>query len=151
MDRGVAELRTNVDGAVPLHESTGAKALPRLVGAMVVVRAAPGMTAQWLGRLLQCDTARHASAALVPAGSTSEVGSTSNGFTVSIRSGDPEMAREIQRRAALFAHPVQAACNTREYHWNEAWNPGGPGRCMSDCECDGLRTCAAGLCQGNSR
>lgn len=151
MDRGVADLRSNVDGAAPLHEGEGPKALPRLVGAVVQVRAAPGMTAPWLGRLLQCDTARHAAAALVPADARSEVTSTPTGFTVAVLSRDPDLAREIERRAGLFAHPVEAACNTREYRWNEAWNAGGPGRCATDCECDGLRTCTAGLCQGRAR
>jgi hypothetical protein len=50
------------------------------------------------------------------------------------------------------ARPLEAgACNKREYRWNEAWNPEGPGRCSSDCACDGLRTCASGACQGTAR
>ena len=151
MDRGVADLRANVDGTEPITEREGEKALPRLVGAAVQVHAAPGMTAQWLGRMLLCDTARHATAALVPDGAKSEVTSTPVGFTVVVRSKDPELAREIERRASLFARPTQAACNTREYLWNEAWNAGGPGRCATDCECDGLRTCLAGSCQGSAR
>jgi hypothetical protein len=44
-----------------------------------------------------------------------------------------------------------AACNNKEYRWNEAWNPQGAGRCANDCECDGLRTCTAGACQGTAR
>src|SRR5580692_3520691 len=60
MDRGVADLRANVDGTEPITEREGEKALPRLVGAAVQIRAAPGMSAPWLGRMLQCDTARHA-------------------------------------------------------------------------------------------
>ena len=151
IDRGVVDLRSNVAGAAPLRDGEGRKTLPTLVGAAVQVHAAPGMTAQWLGRMLQCDTARHAGAALVPAGARAEVTPTPTGFSVSMRSSDPELAREIGRRASLFAHPAQAACNTREYLWNEAWNAGGPGRCASDCECDGLRTCTAGLCQGAAR
>jgi hypothetical protein len=151
MDRGVADLRANVEAVGPLREADGAKTLPRLVGATVQVRAAPGMTAPWLGRLLRCDTARHAAAALVPDGASAEVTSTPVGFTVAVRSRDAALAREIDRRASLFAHPVQAACNTREYLWNETWNAGGPGRCASDCECDGLRTCIGGRCEGAAR
>lgn len=150
VDRSVVDLRTNVDGAAPLRDG-GGKTLPTLVGAVVQVRAAPGMTAQWLGRLLECDTARHATAALVPAGARSEVTPTPTGFAVTVRSSDPGLAREIERRATLFARPAPAACNTREYSWNEAWNAGGPGRCATDCECDGLRTCTAGACQGTAR
>ncbi len=151
MDRGVADLRANVDAVEPLREREGEKALPRLVGAAVGVRAAPGMTPQWLGRMLQCDTARHAAASLVPSGARSVVTVTPVGFTVAVRSHDPELAREIHRRATLFARPTSAACNTREYLWNEATNLGGPGRCASDCDCDGLRTCLAGACQGTAR
>jgi hypothetical protein len=44
-----------------------------------------------------------------------------------------------------------AVCNNKDYHWNEAWSPQGPGRCANDCECDGLRTCTAGACQGTAR
>jgi hypothetical protein len=151
MDRGVADLRANVDSARAVHEAQGEKAMTRLVGAALQVRAAPGMTAQWLGRLLRCDTSRHGAAALVPVGAKSEVTTTPVGFTVVVRSPDPDLAREIEHRASAFARPMQAACNTREYLWNEAWNAGGPGRCASDCECDGLRTCIAGLCQGAAR
>jgi hypothetical protein len=107
LDREIAALRANVDGAAPLHEG-GAKSVPRLVGAVVQVRAAPGMTAPWLGRVLQCDTARRAAAALVPAGVRSEVTATPTGFEVSMRSADYDMAREIERRASLFARPVEA-------------------------------------------
>jgi hypothetical protein len=151
MDRGVADLRANVDGARAVYEAQGEKAIPRLVGAAVQVRAAPGMTAQWLGRLLTCDTARHGAAALAPIGAKRDVTPTPVGFTVVVRSQDPELAHEIERRVGVFARPAQAACNTREYLWNEAWNAGGPGRCASDCECDGLRTCLAGMCQGAAR
>jgi hypothetical protein len=151
IDQGVAELRSNFDGAGPLREGEGKKTLSSQVGAVVQLHAVPGMTAQWLGRMLQCDTARHGDAALVPAGASAEVLATPTGFIVSVRSADADVAREITRRAALFAHPLQASCNTPQYHWNESLNAAGPGRCASDCECDGLRTCTAGACQGNAR
>jgi hypothetical protein len=68
-----------------------------------------------------------------------------------VRSRDREVAREITRRAALFAHPLLASCNTPQYHWNESLNPAGAGRCANDCECDGLRSCLSGTCQGTAR
>ncbi len=153
LDQGVAELRSNFDGSGPLREGAGtsSKTLPRQVGAVVQIRAARGMTAQWLERMLQCDTARHGDAALIPAGASSEVVATPTGFVVSVRSEDADLVRAITQRAALFAHPPAAACNTPQYHWNEALNASGPGRCASDCECDGLRSCVAGSCQGAAR
>ena len=38
-----------------------------------------------------------------------------------------------------------------DYHWNEAWNPQGAGKCANDCECDGLRNCVSGSCTGEAR
>jgi hypothetical protein len=114
IDRGVADMRSNVDAAGPLRDGEGRKTLATLVGGVVQIHAAPGMTAQWLGRMLQCDTARHAAAALVPAGAGFEVTPTPTGFSVSVRSSDPDLAREIERRAIFFAHPVQASGNTRD-------------------------------------
>jgi hypothetical protein len=150
IDQGVADLRSNFDGAASLREGAGYKTLPTLVGAQVQIRAVPGMTAQWLRRTLQCDTARHADAALVPARAVTEVVGTPTGFTIYVRSTDPELARDIEGRANLFAHP-NARCNTPAYHWNEAFNAGGPGRCTSDCQCDGARTCGGGTCGGTAR
>jgi hypothetical protein len=37
------------------------------------------------------------------------------------------------------------------YHHDEAKNPKGAGSCASDCDCDGMRSCTSGVCQGKAR
>jgi hypothetical protein len=110
VDRSVADLRANVESVEPLRDDPGPKAIPHLIGAVVQVRATPGMTAQWLGRVLACDAERHAAAPscadercpLAPAGASSEVTSTPTGFAVAVRSRDPDVAHQIERRARAF-------------------------------------------------
>jgi hypothetical protein len=106
VDQGIANLRANVDGAAPLHE-VRAKAPPKLVGASVQVLATPGMTPQWIGRIVQCDAERHTSAALVPPGARVEVSPTATGFIIAARSSDHDLALEIERRVSLLAHVAQ--------------------------------------------
>jgi hypothetical protein len=96
-----------VAGVEPLYDGNGPKILPHTVGATVQVRAAPGMTASWLGRVLKCDAARRG--ALVPAGAESEVTPTAAGFTVAVRSRDPDVAQEIVLRARAFAQTAPAS------------------------------------------
>jgi hypothetical protein len=36
-------------------------------------------------------------------------------------------------------------------HHDEAKNAKGPGKCASDCECDGMRSCVSGKCSGKAR
>ena len=40
---------------------------------------------------------------------------------------------------------------TVDYYWDESRNPQGSNRCEDDWQCDGLRQCADGMCQGTSR
>ena len=78
-------------------------------GATVVFRAVPGMTSQWLQRVLDCHLARNAALGhdvpempycpLVPKGARATVTATSDGFAVAIRGDDEATAREILRRA----------------------------------------------------
>jgi hypothetical protein len=107
VDRTVDDLRANVEGVEPLHDGNGPKVLPHTVGASVQVRAVPGMTASWLGRVLQCDAAHRGT--LVPAGAESEVSPTPTGFSVAVRSRDPDVAREIVLRARAFARQPSAS------------------------------------------
>jgi hypothetical protein len=90
--------------------------LPGPRGAVVTFVAVPGMTAEWLQRLVDCHVARNAvlghvdptmpACPLVPRGVTAKVTSTGIGFAVAMRSDDPETAKEILRRArALVAPP----------------------------------------------
>lgn len=82
-------------------------------GARVVFRAVPGMTAEWLQRLVECHLARNAaighdeasrampSCPLTLAGVHARVTSVGNGFAVDMTSadGDERTAKEIIRRA----------------------------------------------------
>lgn len=84
----------------------------RLTGAVVTFRAVPGMTTQWLQRLVDCHLARNAalghmvpempSCPLVPNGASAHVTATDTGFAVAIASDDAATAREIWRRAQLL-------------------------------------------------
>lgn len=97
----------------PLEEavSGGPKGsvLMRTAGAVVTFRAVPGLTPEWLQRLIDCHLARNASRGhvvpempncpLVPKGAAATVRSTGDGFAVSISSSDDATAREILARA----------------------------------------------------
>ena len=93
----------------------------RIAGAEVVFRAVPGMTAEWLQRVVDCHLARNAaighSAAgsemahcpLTPRGAQSQVRSVGDGFAVTIRADDAEASKEILRRAeSLRPRPIAA-------------------------------------------
>jgi hypothetical protein len=79
------------------------------VGARIVLRAVPGLTAEWLQRVLECHLARNASLGhdvpempycpLVPAGVTVEVGSVGDGFAIDVRAVGDEAITEVVRRA----------------------------------------------------
>ncbi len=85
----------------------------RLDGATVVFRAVPGMTAQWLQRVIDCHLARNAALGhevpempycpLVLKGVTASVSPTQAGFAVAIKADSPEVAREVVRRARALA------------------------------------------------
>jgi hypothetical protein len=109
-----------------LTERTGTSKAPsqRTAGAVVTFRAVPGMTAEWLQRVVDCHLARNASLGhavpempncpLVSNGAQARVTSTGNGFAVAIRSDDPATAREILSRAErLRSAPVGSAPATR--------------------------------------
>ena len=91
-----------------LHTSSK-NATSRIAGATVTFRAVPGMTAEWLQRVVDCHLARNAvlghdvpempNCPLVPNGVTARVRSIGNGFAVDIRSDDSTSATEILARA----------------------------------------------------
>ena len=78
------------------------------VGARVIFRAVPGLTAEWLQRIMNCHLARSAALGhlapsmpdcpLVPSGVEARVVSTGEGFAVDIRSKNPKVAKEILAR-----------------------------------------------------
>jgi hypothetical protein len=102
--------REDIASVAPL-ESRGTGKFPavRREGAIVTFRATPGLTAQWLQRIVSCHLARSAAMGhvmpempycpLVPKDVSASVTATDTGFEVAIRSGDPEVAREISKRA----------------------------------------------------
>jgi hypothetical protein len=113
VDRVIDDLRANVQRVEPLRESRdGPKATPRLVGALIEVRATSGQTEQWLGRVLQCDRARHAGpedgSLLAPSSAHAEVTATPTGFAIALRSRDSDVAHEIEQRARAFPRPPAA-------------------------------------------
>jgi hypothetical protein len=92
----------------PLREPDTASGKP--LGAIVTFRAVPGMSTGWLQKVVDCHLARNASLGhvvpempncpLVPNHVTATVGEAADGFTVTIRSEDPDSAREVMSRVA---------------------------------------------------
>lgn len=120
-DRDVSPFAYTEDiaGVEPLTVSRGGGKLPRsevTMGAVVTVRAVPGLTAEWLQRVVDCHVARDASLGhvvpempdcpLVPKGVSAKVTSTGTGFAVEIRADDPDAAADVLARARrLVASP----------------------------------------------
>jgi hypothetical protein len=87
----------------------GKNKVARDVGATVVFRATPGLTSEWLQRIIDCHVARNAAVGhdmpemaycpLVPRGAQATVRSVGDGFAVDVRADDAETAAEIWRRA----------------------------------------------------
>lgn len=108
--------REDIEGVEPLYTALGSKAGgSRAVGASVQFRALPGMTAEWLQRLVDCHLARSAAMGYAMEGMeycplmlkdvTATVTSTGRGFAVAIRSENIDSANEARRRAeALASH-----------------------------------------------
>lgn len=109
-DESPFDHREDITRVDPLYVKEGGKLpLQRLEGAVVVFRAVPGMTAQWLQRVVDCHLARNAALGhdvpemsycpLVPKGVSATVNPSQSGFAIEIRSDDPATAKEILRRA----------------------------------------------------
>lgn len=107
--------REDIASVEPLtvNVSSGKGQYARTEGVVVTLRAVPGMTAQWLQRLVDCHLARNAALGhdvpemaycpLVPKGATARVSGTDAGFAVVIRSDDSQTAQEILRRGRALA------------------------------------------------
>lgn len=105
----------------PLREKAvvGQATSYRTAGADVMFRAVPGMTTEWLQRVIDCHLARNAAVGhpaaslqmidcpLTLHGVQARVRSTGNGFAVAIRADDTETSREILRRAESLRSAVQ--------------------------------------------
>jgi hypothetical protein len=90
-------------------ETNGKHSSTRLDGAVVKVRAAPGVTREWLQRTVEEHMGRMTAGTpmndcpLSVAGATADVSSTGDGFAIAIHSKDKDAAQEILRRATLLA------------------------------------------------
>jgi hypothetical protein len=112
------DLRGDVEATEERSERTSAKPWgERVVGVDVRLRATPGVTPQWLGRLLRCHAATEASGTpcsneacpLALGGVMTTVTTTPTGFVIAIRSDVPAIAHEAARRAGrLFQQPTEA-------------------------------------------
>lgn len=109
-DESPFEHREDIVRVEPLYATEGGKMpVQRARGAVVVFRAVPGMTAEWLQRVVDCHLARNAALGhdvpemaycpLVPKGVAATVRSTHAGLAVEIRSDDADTAKEVLRRA----------------------------------------------------
>lgn len=110
-DESPFDHREDIESVEPLYvgTSSGKLTTKRLDGAIVTFRAIPGMTAQWLQRVIDCHLARNAALGhdvpemaycpLVPKGVTATVSGTQTGFAVAIRGDSQETANEVLRRA----------------------------------------------------
>lgn len=106
--RDIRSVRTLEESPEGDYNSTG---VSRTVGAEIVFRAVPGMTAEWLQRQVDCHLARnagigHARASadmpycpLTLVGVRAIVSSTGDGFAVAVKSDDEGTAKEIVRRS----------------------------------------------------
>jgi hypothetical protein len=114
-DRDISPFEHGVDikSVSQLREETKAggkgQATTRDAGATIVIRAVPGLTAEWLQRIVDCHLARNAAVGhdmpemtecpLVPNGAQAKVRSVGDGFAVDVRADDSKTAAEIWQRA----------------------------------------------------
>lgn len=111
-DTSPFDRREDIVSSEPLQSTgTGGKTGPtqRLVGASVTIKAVPGLTKEYLQRLVNCHSSRNASMGFAMAemascplsvkGANATVESAGPGFRVDIRADDSQAANEILRRA----------------------------------------------------
>jgi len=103
--------REDIESVSPLVEEvkTGKGTTKKEVGATIVFRAVPGLTAEWLQRVVDCHLARAAAVGhdmpempycpLVPKGAKAKVTSVGNGFAVNVSADDAATIAEIKKRA----------------------------------------------------
>lgn len=103
--------RADIQSVSRLQEDTSAGkiSVKRDAGATIVFRATPGLTAEWLQRIVDCHLARNAAVGhdmpempycpLVLRGAQATVRSAGDGFAVDVRADDSATAAEIWRRS----------------------------------------------------
>jgi hypothetical protein len=103
-DEGPFARRERIVGVEELREKTYPKAPPQPVGVAVYVRAAPGVTEQWVGRVIECHLAHRAvvgdriadrDSPLFAEDAKIRVSSTPTAFRVAITSLDLDVARSV--------------------------------------------------------
>ena len=111
--------REDIQSVSPLTETvkSGKSSTQKAVGETVVFRAVPGMTAEWLQRVVDCHLARAAAVGhdmpemgycpLMVKGVKAKVTSAGNGFAVSVSADDAATVTEIKRRAQALAPGAQ--------------------------------------------
>jgi hypothetical protein len=101
------------------------KAPLRPFGVAVTIRATPGMTEQWLGRIIQCHVAHHAAVGtsadnqaspLLTDGVHIHVSPTAVGFKVSITSADADTAQSVITRAQTAVARAKAQVDVAKDH-----------------------------------
>ena len=95
--------------ALPEADARARTPAERQLGAVVKFRAVPGLTAEWLQRIVDCHLARNAALGhvvpempdcpLVPRDVAARVLPAGDGFAVEVRAADPSGAREVLSRA----------------------------------------------------
>jgi hypothetical protein len=103
------ERREEIVDVTEVPRDTSWRGLGAAGGARVVLRARPGLTAEWLQRVLECHVAQGAAAGragepdarspLAVPGARVRVQSVGDGFAVDVTASAPAAAREILRRA----------------------------------------------------
>ncbi|MFZ5479549.1 MAG: hypothetical protein ACOZNI_22480 [Myxococcota bacterium] len=120
-DRDISPFEHTEDAAAvaPLYaDRPGAQTGQELEGAVVTLRDVPGLTGDWLQRIVDCHLARNVSLGhvvpempdcpLVPVGARATVASVPEGFRVEIRSEDDAAAADILARARRLVEPRAA-------------------------------------------
>jgi hypothetical protein len=111
----------DIRAVTPLREEVpvGKTKNTRTAGAEITFFAIPGLTAEWLQRVVDCHLARNAAIGhetasaemtycpLTLRGVTAKVRSTGDGFAVAVRSDDDATAQEILRRAESLKTGIQ--------------------------------------------
>jgi hypothetical protein len=101
-DEGLFAMRDRIVAVKEVREKVYPKAPPQLVGVSIDLRATPGVTEQWIGRIIGCHVAHYAvvgaagapPSPLLAPGAQLRVSSTSDGFRISVTSKDADVARE---------------------------------------------------------
>lgn len=130
--------REDIASVEPLVENvpSGKVQFSKTTGAVITFRARPGMTAQWLQRMVDCHLARNAALGhdvpempycpLVPKNVTARVTATETGFAVAVRSDDSDTAAEVLRRARALLSRNGSSADSAGPRTTFAFFGGGP-------------------------